>query len=162
MPAPGGSRGHTAAKVPPRTRGCCTAETATIAQRCPSPPWDPGVWSTQRVSPDWDRDPDVPPLGTSPAPAPCSAGGGQLRDQRTRHWDGTEPPPCSHSPQPRPARGSLVNVYSASLAPAHHHGNHASCAPPSAPPPRGAGMARGVTADPHHGHLPTVLFGAGG
>lgn len=53
------------------------------------------------------------------------------------------PGPSAAIPPTHPPRVglSLVNVYSGSLAPAHRHGNHASCAPPPAPPPRGAGTS---------------------
>lgn len=66
----------------------------------------------------------------TPAPAPSPAGhlGPQARAPRP--------------PNPPTRVGlSLVNVYSGSLAPAHRHGNRASCTPPSAPPPRGAGTS---------------------
>lgn len=60
-----------------------------------------------------------------------------LQDARVPRPERRGPPP-SHPPR---VGLSLVNVYSGSLAPAHRHGNRASCAPPSAPPPRGTGTS---------------------
>lgn len=121
-----------------------------------------GSWGPVHAAgvPRLGQNTDVPPPGTLKHHAAQGEGSSGTKGHST--GVAPSPQPRSRSPQPRPARGSLVNVYSASLAPAHHHGNHASCAPPSAPPPRGAGMARGVTTDPHHSHHPTVLYGAGG
>lgn len=82
----------------------------------------------------------------TPTPAPSPAGGLG---------------PQARAPRPPTRVGlSLVNVYSGSLAPAHRHGNRASCAPPSAPPPRGAGTSPRVgspwalaTTTTHSGHV---------